>query len=73
MKTCYLGVLLFVTASAMFAQQAIGFDVVPGPAASDTLVFRTPLPDFEARDVAGRMWRTADLRDKLIGLAPKFL
>jgi thiol-disulfide isomerase/thioredoxin len=51
--------------SAAFAQQGITFESVATPPATDSLAFRTPLPDFSARDLAGRNWRPADLRDKL--------
>ncbi len=71
MKTRYRSVFLFVMASAIFAQQAITrgespFQVVP-PArtASDTLASSITVPDFETRDLSGRTWRSADLRDKV--------
>jgi peroxiredoxin len=46
---------------AALAQQP--FDPVP-PEASDTLRFGDRLPDFEAKDTAGRTWRLTDLRGK---------
>ena len=35
------------------------------PAATDTLRFGASLPDFEASDITGRLWRSSDLRGKL--------
>jgi len=35
------------------------------PEAPDTLRFEEQLPDFEAADTGGRVWRSADLRGKL--------
>src|SRR5216684_6868355 len=35
------------------------------PAPSDTLQFEAQLPDFEAKDINGRLWRSSDLRGKL--------
>lgn len=70
MKTCHRSIFLFVV-STMFAQQGTTsrespFQVIPRvPTASDTLAFRNAVPDFEARDLIGRTWRSADLRGKL--------
>jgi thiol-disulfide isomerase/thioredoxin len=64
MKGFSLGAIFFATASATFAQQSITFETVSTPRPTDSLVFRTPLPDFEVHDLAGRRWRSADLRDK---------
>jgi peroxiredoxin len=70
MKTCHRSLFLFV-ASTLFAQQATSirespFQVIrPAPADLDMLAFRTTVPDFEARDLSGRTWRSADLRGKL--------
>jgi cytochrome c biogenesis protein CcmG, thiol:disulfide interchange protein DsbE len=56
------GTLVLFTASALLAQSPFQ---APSPAVSDTLVFRSPLPDFEARDLAGKTWRLADLKGRL--------
>jgi len=39
--------------------------ISPSAGASDTLVFSTPMPQFEARDLNGRLWRSSDLRGKV--------
>ena len=56
------GTLVLFTASILLAQSP--FQPIP-PAVSDTLSFRTPLADFEARDIAGRTWRLADFEGRL--------
>lgn len=64
------GVYLFC-ASALFAQEArtareSPFQAIPpAPIAADTLAFSASVPNFEARDLNGRTWRSADLRDKV--------
>ena len=35
------------------------------PVVPDTLRFEAQIPDFEAKDIAGRTWRSADLRGRL--------
>jgi thiol-disulfide isomerase/thioredoxin len=65
MTGCCWSAIFFVTTSATFAQQGITFESVAAPPATDSLAFRTPLPNFSVRDLAGRTWRSADLRDKL--------
>jgi peroxiredoxin len=51
---------------ALFAQQ-MESPFLPVPAsATDTLVFRNQLSDFEATDLAGKTWRSKDLRGKVI-------
>jgi hypothetical protein len=64
------GVLLLATLRLAVAQQpppaAPGespFRAVP-PARSDALQFDRRLPAFEAKDIAGRIWRADDLRGK---------
>jgi hypothetical protein len=39
------------------------FMAIP-PAIPDTLRFEAQIPDFEAKDTEGRVWRSADLRGK---------
>jgi len=56
------GALVLFAASTLHAQSP--FQPIP-PAISDTLRFATPLADFEAKDIAGRTWRLADLRGRL--------
>jgi hypothetical protein len=34
------------------------------PAPNDELRFRAPFPEFEAKDISGRTWRTDDLRGR---------
>jgi peroxiredoxin len=42
------------------------FQVIRPPAAdTDILAFRNPVPDFEVRDIGGRIWHSADLQGKL--------
>jgi thiol-disulfide isomerase/thioredoxin len=55
------GALVVFVASALLAQSP--FETVQ-PAVSDTLNFRTPLSDFEARDLAGKSWSLAELRGR---------
>ena len=56
------GALVFFGASILVAQSP--FQSIP-PAVSDNLSFRTPLADFEARDLSGKTWRLADLKGRL--------
>jgi peroxiredoxin len=49
--------------AAQAGETASPFLSVPS-AASDSLRFRLDLPDFEAKDIAGRTWRKEDLRGK---------
>ena len=56
------GALVLFTVSILPAQSP--FQPIP-PAISDSLSFRTPLADFEAKDIAGRTWRPADLQGRL--------
>jgi peroxiredoxin len=56
------GLILLALPAAFAQQQASPFLSVP--AVSDTLRFDAPLPDFEAKDIAGRTWRLEDLRGK---------
>ena len=58
MKT---GALCLVAVAAMAEQGS--FSNVP-EAASDALQFGAALPEFEAKDIAGRTWRLADLKGK---------
>jgi peroxiredoxin len=57
--------------SAVLAQQAAvtrnsPFQAIQAPVvAEDTISFSIPVPDFEARDLRGRTWRSADLHGKL--------
>jgi len=55
------GALVVFVASALLAQSP--FEAVQ-PAVSDTLNFRTPLSDFEARDLTGKAWSRAELRGR---------
>ncbi|MBS1858009.1 MAG: redoxin domain-containing protein [Acidobacteria bacterium] len=55
-------ILLPFLAAAAMAQQ-MPFVSIPPPA-RDTLRFGEKLPDFEARDTSGRVWRPADLLGK---------
>ena len=45
-------------------QRASPFESVLVAAPEDTLRFVTQLPDFEAQDINGRVWRSADVRGK---------
>jgi peroxiredoxin len=51
-------------ASVALAQQPSPFVSVPAEV-PDTLRFEAPFPEFEAKDIAGRTWRSEDLRGKL--------
>jgi hypothetical protein len=53
--------LVFLLVPLAFAQEP--FRSIP-PAIPDALRFSNPLPDFEAKDIAGRTWRSTDLRGK---------
>ena len=53
---------LLIWASAALGQQWI--EPAPAPD-SDSLAFRTTMPDFAARDLSGRTWRAADFQGKL--------
>src|SRR5947209_8571120 len=55
----FIGMLL--TASALWGQA--GFSSIPPPDLNE-LRFGAQLPDFEAKDTAGRTWTLADLRGK---------
>jgi hypothetical protein len=55
------GAALFLSGTAVLAQAQFGS--VP-PAVPDSLQFGAQLPDFEAKDIAGRIWRLEDLRGK---------
>jgi len=52
-----------LVALTALAQQPPVFVSIP-PAASDELRFGAPLPPFEAKDIAGKTWRSDDLRGK---------
>jgi len=56
------GATVLLAASTLLAQSP--FQSIP-PAVSDTLSFRTPLADFEAKDIGGKTWRLADLQGRL--------
>ncbi len=64
--------LLFVVAAVAVAQQPSGpaldnntqFTTVP-PLTQDSLSFEAQLPNFEGKDLQGRVWSAADLRGKL--------
>lgn len=51
--------------SAVAASAESPFQAVPVRAPEDTLRFVTELPEFEAKDIDGRVWQSADLRGKL--------
>jgi peroxiredoxin len=61
----------FFVLSTLFAQRAVTgrespFQIVrPAPDDLDMLAFRSTVADFEARDLGGLSWRSADLRGKL--------
>jgi len=71
MRIRCIGVLLFTCIgiaqqpSANLASSPSPFQLVPAAAPADTIQFVTQLPDFEAKDISGRLWRSADLRGKL--------
>jgi hypothetical protein len=52
-----------LVALAALAQEPPAFVSIP-PASSDELRFGAPLPPFEAKDIAGRTWRSDELRGK---------
>jgi hypothetical protein len=62
--------LAFITVSAVLAQQTSSRTTENGspfssiPPASEGLRFGMQLPPFEAKDIAGRLWRLEDLRGK---------
>jgi hypothetical protein len=54
---------LFLAGPVLLDLGQAQFGSVP-PAMSDLLQFGAQLPDFEAKDIAGRTWRLEDLRGK---------
>src|SRR5436305_2021715 len=58
-------VLFLLMASIASAQNSPLQSIEPPPASEDSLVFRASLPRFEARDLAGRTWNSADLLGKV--------
>jgi thiol-disulfide isomerase/thioredoxin len=59
------GILCTLTLGTIFAGQANSpFLSVPAMV-PDALVFRSQLGDFEATDLSGRLWRSADLKGKV--------
>jgi peroxiredoxin len=63
MRSACASVLLFF--GLVFGQESPSpFQSVPATAPEDTITFVTPLPDFVAKDINGRVWRSGDLRGK---------
>jgi thiol-disulfide isomerase/thioredoxin len=64
MKVLRGSLLALLVVSAVAQQSRSPFLQVPAPP-SDTLKFQSPLGNFEAGDLNGRHWRSADLRGKV--------
>jgi thiol-disulfide isomerase/thioredoxin len=64
MRVPVAGLFVLVVLSAVAQQSRSPFLQVP-PAPSDTLRFQIPVGNFDATDISGRRWRSADLRTKV--------
>ena len=61
---CFMAALLLSAAPALLAQQS-PFLSIPPAADTAALRFGAPFPEFEARDITGRIWRADDLRGRV--------
>jgi peroxiredoxin len=73
-----VGIMMVCRALLLFAAAAAGAQQISNPTMDnpspflpvapvvpDTLHFEAQIPDFEAKDITGRLWRSADMRGKL--------